>query len=246
MRTIYLFDVDGTLTPPRQEIEEDFASVFLEWSVNKEIYLVTGSDIKKTREQLFGAIIDACQGVFSCSGNQYWEKNKIVYQNKFRAPNGLLADLQLYLDNSENPVRAGKHVERRPGMINFSTLGRNATLEQRAVYNKWDNRTLEREDIVDYITSNYPQLDVSIGGSISVDIYRKGKDKSQVVEHLRGMYGEEIAMIFVGDRCQPGGNDWPLAQELDKDENSHWFLVHKPEDTRELIEQNKLFIEGGV
>jgi len=47
--TIYLFDIDGTLTPHRQPIKEGFADVFLNWvrSNNKKVYLVTGSDIGK-------------------------------------------------------------------------------------------------------------------------------------------------------------------------------------------------------
>jgi phosphomannomutase len=249
MRTIYLFDVDGTLTQPLSPVDEEFASVFINWveTTGAHVYLVTGSDIKKTRRQLFGALRDVCQGVFCCSGNQYWEKDNIVYQHRFRAPKKFIEDLELYLDNSTYPFRTGNHIERRAGMVNFSTVGRNASAEEREKYNTWDKKHLERQDIAEYVTSNYPSLDVSIGGTISVDIYRKGRDKSQVVDYLRGTYGEEIGMIFVGDRNVPGGNDWPLAMKLDEDPNSHWFQVHSHEETRALIEHSRLFIgEAGV
>jgi hydroxymethylpyrimidine pyrophosphatase-like HAD family hydrolase len=62
----------------------------------------------------------------------------------------------------------------------------------RQAYARWDKTSLEREDIVAYIKESYPELEVSIGGSISVDIYPKGKNKGQVVEKLRGSGGREV------------------------------------------------------
>ena len=49
-------------------------------------------------------------------------------------------------------------------------------------------------------------------------------------------------MIFVGDKNIPGGNDWPLAQRLEKMDNSEWYQVLGPEETRALIEHSELFI----
>ena len=112
----------------------------------------------------------------------------------------------------------------------------------REAYERWDKRTLEREDIVAYIGETYPELEVSIGGSISVDIYPKGKNKGQVVENLRELHGDDVEMIFVGDKNIPGGNDWPLAQRLESAVGSYWYQVLCPEETRALIEYGELFI----
>lgn len=98
----------------------------------------------------------------------------------------------------------GNHIERRPGMINFSTVGRNASHNMREAYARWDKTNLEREDIVAYINETYPELEVSIGGSISVDIYPWGKNKGQVIETLRELHGDDVEMIFVGDKNKPG------------------------------------------
>ena len=49
---IYLFDVDGTLTPPRQKMTEDFYQFFDRWVCDKVVYLVSGSDYKKIQEQV--------------------------------------------------------------------------------------------------------------------------------------------------------------------------------------------------
>ena len=47
----FLFDIDGTLTPPRQKMEGGYAMSFLSWMANKNVYLVTGSDRKKILQQ---------------------------------------------------------------------------------------------------------------------------------------------------------------------------------------------------
>ena len=215
---IYLFDVDGTLTHPLTEVDEKFADVFLTWvrERNRIVYLVTGSDITKTKKQLFSSFIDQCEGIFTCSGNVYYSKGKKVYENTLQLPDNLIKDLELYLtEGSQWRKQTGTHIEIRSGMINFSTVGRQASPDLREAYYKWDQVNHEREDIVAYIKGLYPEFEVSIGGQISVDIYPTGKNKAQVIEKLRTVHGEDVEMIFVGDRCVPGGNDWPLAQALD-------------------------------
>jgi hydroxymethylpyrimidine pyrophosphatase-like HAD family hydrolase len=164
------------------------------------------------QESLFGHRI--CLGVFTCSGNVFRQDDKIVYSNVFDPSEEFLEDLQLYLDNSQWRTKKGNHIERRPGMINFSTVGRNASHNMREAYARWDKINLEREDIVAYINETYPELEVSIGGSISVDIYPWGKNKGQVIETLR----------------------------LDPLKGSEWYQVLCPEETRSLIEYGILFI----
>ena len=127
-------------------------------------------------------------------------------------------------------------------MVNFSTVGRDASPDLREAYYKWDQANNEREDIVDYIKGIHPEFEVSIGGQISVDIYPIGKNKAQVVERIQQLHGSDVEMIFVGDRNVPGGNDWPLAQRLEDLPGSHWFQVLSYEETRALIEHSELFI----
>lgn len=209
----------------------------------KIVYLVTGSNIEKTKKQIFSDFLDQCEGIFTCSGNQFFRQGRQVYGNKLILPEGFIEDLELYLDKGSAWRRkTGKHIEVRPGMVNFSTVGRNSSADLREAYYKWDQKSGEREDMVNYITNLYPQFEVSIGGQISVDIYPTGKNKAQVVKKLREIHGPDVEMIFVGDRCVPGGNDWPLAQELDPIEGSEWYQVLSYEETRALIEYGELFI----
>tara|TARA_R110002020_G_scaffold216926_6_gene424752 strand:- start:2424 stop:3164 length:741 start_codon:yes stop_codon:yes gene_type:complete len=243
--TIYLFDVDGTLTHPLTQVDDRFAEVFLSWihSAQKKVYLVTGSDLPKTKKQLFRSFIDQCEGIFTCSGNVFYSGGRKVYENQLELPAGFVENLQLYLDvGSPWKTKTGTHIELRPGMVNFSTVGRQASPNLREAYYKWDQIHRERDDIVDYIKGIYPEFEVAIGGTISVDIYPAGKNKSQVIDTLEEIHGADASFVFVGDRNVPGGNDWPLAQRLEAREGSVWYQVLSYEETRALIEYDELFI----
>ena len=47
--TIYIFDVDGTLTEPRKKVTKIFEQQFLKWVRGKRAIIATGSDFKKTK-----------------------------------------------------------------------------------------------------------------------------------------------------------------------------------------------------
>ena len=42
LEMIYLFDVDGTLTPAKSSIDPKFAKQFLDWCTDKQVYIVSG------------------------------------------------------------------------------------------------------------------------------------------------------------------------------------------------------------
>ena len=142
MNKVYIFDVDGTLTPSRQRMTKDFARFFEEWSKRNPFYLVTGSDIEKMDEQVPDIIMERTEGIFTCGGNELWKFDPHivnfpfdrVYQNKFKPPETLLTYLGHQLRVSETPVKANNHIEDRDSMLNFSTVGRNCTLEEREKY----------------------------------------------------------------------------------------------------------------
>ena len=83
--------------------------------------------------------------------------------------------------------------------------------------------------IAKYIRNNWTDLDAVIGGQISIDIYPKGQNKAQVLDDLIG------PITFFGDKCEPGGNDYPIAFELEKqfEENNRHCIVHRVKDYKD-------------
>ena len=69
----YIFDVDGTLTPSRKQIDHSFWSFFLKFCCSNDVYLVTGSDREKTVEQLGLDICYRSKRVYNCSGCDVYE-----------------------------------------------------------------------------------------------------------------------------------------------------------------------------
>ena len=240
----YLFDVDGTLTPPRQRMSKTFQKEFILWAKDKNLLIVTGSDFKKTTEQVPQQVLSCFEEIYCCMGNEKRTPNgKIVTKSNFIIPDLLDQDLQRILKNSGYPLRTGSHIEFRTGMVNFSIPGRNANKLEREQYNKWDALNGERSDIVKFINSKYPNLEASIGGSISIDIIEKGKDKGQIIKCLQDFGIRRL--VFVGDRVYPGGNDWGIVRELKRSNLAYeWYNVSGPEETLALIRLNRVFGGG--
>ena len=237
MDKIYIFDVDGTLTPSRLRMTEEFAKFFDKWSSKNKYYLVTGSDLDKTKEQLPIAYVDRAEAIFTCCGNQMWRDDELIYNNKFTPPESLIEHLEEKIKYSKYYHRAGNHIEDRGSMLNFSVVGRNCTQEQREDYFKWDKQTNERKNISNDIKSTWTKLDAVIGGQISIDIYPKGSDKSQVLDIIKQeRLVEPDEYIFIGDGIENGGNDYPLAELMDNTEICDWYHTKGWEHTKEILE----------
>lgn len=223
MRTAFLFDVDGTLTPSRQSMNSTFRVWFCEFLNKHDVYLVTGSDYPKTVEQLGTTVTENVKRVYGCSGNDVWEKGKNTYTSKWIIPQEPHDWLAAKLTNSEFPLRTGAHFEHRPGMINFSIVGRNATLSERKLYVEFDERTGERNQIVDEFNALFgDKITATAGGETGLDIYPRGKDKAQVLDDLP----EYDSIVFFGDRCDHQGNDYTLARAVTALSNNKDSLVY--------------------
>jgi len=233
MNKIYIFDIDGTLTPSRQRMTEEFAKFFDEWSAKNKYYLVTGSDLNKTEEQLPIAYLDRTEAIFPCCGNEMWKDNKQVYRKEFKPPQNLLTYLGEQLRFSDYPVRAGNHIEDRGTLLNFSIVGRNCSLVQRKDYNEYDIQMSERKTIAKYIRNTWKDIDAVIGGQISIDIYPIGNDKSQILKHI---WNKDNEYIFIGDGIDNKGNDYPLAELMNTKENCSSYHTEGPEQTQEILE----------
>lgn len=204
----FIFDVDGTLTPSRQTIDPEFKKFFKTFIQDNKVWLVTGSDYAKTVEQV-GA--DICEGVvtcYNCSGSDVWFKGKRVNSKSFDAPKELYDLMNGWLQSSPFPARMGRHIEERPGMINFSIVGRGATLAERKMYVEYDTANRERESIAYEINSKFENITATVGGETGIDIAPTGADKSQILAD----FDTNDRIIFFGDRTEPGGNDYPLVK----------------------------------
>ena len=229
----YIFDVDGTLTPSRSRITEEFLPFFNQFIEKNDVYLVTGSDRAKTLEQVTPEIYNKCKRVYNCSGSDVYEGDKNVYRDDWELPKEVESFLYDELDYSQFMIRNGNHIERRPGGVNFTILGRaEDPFIGRDRYVEWDRQTNERHDIAERIRNQFPDLTVAVGGQTGLDIGPKGADKSQILRD----FSEDDELYFFGDRTEKGGNDYTLAEGV-KSRGGKSYKVDTWKDTQKLLDE---------
>ena len=218
----FIFDVDGTLTPSRKQMDVGFSAEFLIFCCKYDTYLVTGSDRAKTIEQVGLDIYNRCKRVFNCSGSDIYDGHNSVYRSNWKPSDELISFLNDELDFSDFPIRTGNHIEHRPGGINFSILGRGeGSMDGRDEYVKWDINTNERRDIAARLKDRFPELNVQIGGQTGLDI--SDGDKSQILRDFE----PQDTLHFYGDKLKEGENDYPLGQAITE---KNWGIVHEVTD----------------
>ena len=102
----------------------------------------------------------------------------------------------------------GAILENRGSQITFSALGQEAPLDAKKA---WDPTGEKKGRLRDAVAVRLPELEVRSGGSTSVDITPKGVDKAYGMVRLVEQTGIPLDdMLFVGDRLDAKGNDYPV------------------------------------
>lgn len=239
MNTVYLFDVDGTLTPARQPMDQEFQTFFTKFCERFPVYLITGSDRPKLNEQVPPDLRRSAVGIFTCAGCQFWNDDTLIYERTHDFDAELVKTLDGFIEHSPFDGRYGSHMEFRAGMINVSIPGRNISQDGRLRYYKWDKAQGERQAFVKTLSRMFPNYSAAAGGQISIDVSPLGWTKAQVLKNLK-QWHPASNFAFFGDRMNEGGNDRPLADALAADSNlNKSFSVDGPSDTQMILEKIK-------
>ena len=102
----------------------------------------------------------------------------------------------------------GAILEDRESQITFSALGQEAPVDAKSA---WDPDGAKRLRLRAAVAAVLPDLEVRAGGSTSIDITRPGIDKAYGMRKLAELTGIDLDdMLFIGDRLDPDGNDYPV------------------------------------
>ena len=241
---VFIFDIDGTLTAPRQKIDGKFSNFFTSFCEKNTVFLATGSDYKKVIEQVTPNVMSAVEGTFTCMGNELWVAGEVVYAKTLKVPTEVITWLyqQLYESGYPEIKRGSSHFEYRTGMLNFSIVGRDCSDDEREDYFQYDLKSKERELISQWVNERWPDITAVIGGQISIDIAPKGNDKSQVLPYIQSEHPNQH-YCFIGDRTMPGGNDYPLANLMSTQDNCSVYQAGQPSahdgylETKSILEK---------
>ena len=224
-----IFDMDGTLTEPRQPISNEMIEVLRKLPNSYKKYLVTGSDMAKVEEQIpVEFLLSFFDKVFACNGTRVFNTNlDLDDESKPAEPelvhkvnlidfyseadlNHIVNTLLKLAHETHTKIKTGTFVEWRESQINFSVVGRNCTSLQREDYVRWDNKSRERKKLVEQLENKFQGWGLSfrLGGQISIDVTRQGWDKSYAFNNIAEKPED---CVYFGDKIVPGGNDFDIA-----------------------------------
>lgn len=241
-KILYLFDVDGTLTKPRQVISVELKQFLLDKVKPKvALGLVSGSDYSKVKEQMDGEeAIAHFDYVFCENGLMYFRNGQLVSSQSILNHVGeqtlqkVINFALNYMSKLELPAKRGNFVEFRTSMINFCPVGRSCNQVERDQFVQFDTVHKVRETFVKVLEREFANsgLKFALGGQISVDVFPHGWDKTYCLRHVECDNYEEIH--FFGDKTVPGGNDY----EIYTDQRTIGHKVTSPGDTKQQVQQS--------
>ena len=223
------------------------------------IGIITGSDEDYLREQM-GEFLSKSSSRYKthlmpCNGTKYFkppqtaeEQHELIYsvdmkselgKNKF---NQLMACIikQQASGKLDNFPLTGHFIQYRGSMINWCPIGRNATKQDREVFQQFDKNfgiSSFRRTVLGQIREEFTnaKLDVNIklGGETSFDIFPFGWDKTYALRHFPNK-----TCWFIGDACHEGGNDHEIYEHLKKEGRA--FHTSSPTETGEIIRKHIL------
>lgn len=255
MKTVFLFDLDGTLCNSRKPVTNKLVSLLAEVNKSHEVGILTGSDLDFLQEQckdLFKALgyeqkvyAMACNGTKSFSVSLDSEssvKYTLIKEENLREKIGeekfKIVMRELIYEQTESMIDydfplTGNFVTYRGSTINWCPVGRCANDKDRAAFKKEDAdkniRTSHVENIKRaFIENNISELTVTVAGDTSFDIYPKTWDKTYAMQFFEG-----YDVYFWGDRMSEGGNDYTMHMRSDVKS----FPVEDPKDTYKSIKK---------
>lgn len=237
-----LFDVDDTLTPSRRLGSPEMLELLRQLRKKVVIGVVGGSDFVKISEQLAigGANpLEEFDYFFAENGLVAYKLGKQLSQQSFISWIGeekykkLVNFILHYIADLDIPIKRGTFIEFRNGMINVSPIGRNATVQERHDFEKFDKEAGVRAEFVRVLKEKFPDygLKFSIGGQISFDVFPNGWDKTYCLRHVEDEGFSEIH--FFGDKTFEGGNDY----EIFSDPRTIGHTVKGPQDTMRVLKE---------
>ena len=256
MQKIVLFDMDGTLTPPREHLDYSLVETLSTLSLYAEIGIVSGSDYDYIMQQCgFLTTEDTiklklhilpCNGTKHCAPPRYKSgSHKLVFKKNMRQHIGdfhfqiimkKLLDYQNHIVSHYDIPLTGHFISYRESMINWCPIGRNASSKDRESFVNFDKtngvssfrRTILEQFKEELEVARIPAV-IKLGGDTSFDIFPEGWDKTFALQHF-----PDHEIYFLGDRCGDNGNDKEIFDTL-QPHNSFW--VDDTKHTKEILEQ---------
>jgi phosphomannomutase len=250
-KRLIVFDLDGTLTESKSNLEPDMAQALAKLLAQKKVAVIGGGAYRQFKKQ-FVAELDCPKPLlanlflFPTTATAFyryragWKKiygfrlSKAEWQTIKKTFAQVLKEI-----NYIPPAKTyGKVLENRGSQVTFSALGQDiiTVLGKKGLQLKeeWkrENTPLKMK-IAKLVQKRLTNFEVRTSAYTSIDVTKKGIDKAYGVRRIKKILKIPIRdMIFIGDGLYPGGNDYAA-----KKTGIDCVSVRGPEDTKRVIEK---------
>ena len=245
-KKVIIADVDETICETTQLVTLEMAEmidsliiqgfVFVFISGTKEKYLTEMlSNQLKQKHYLLPCTGMQCIEVLSRTSNEEELIKNMVYKNQlsFEERKEIMDALEILVGhfNIVSLTTKEDQIQDRESQITLSPIGRSAPIELKKVL---DPEGEKRKMWVTFLKTllDFEKYDVNIAGTTSIDITRKGQDKAWGIKEFCKQYNFNLSEVFfIGDKTQPGGNDYPATKIVD------FVTVKNPQDTLRKLKE---------
>jgi len=254
----FIFDLDGTLAESKAPLTDMMASTLGKFLAIKKVSIISGGNFKQFETQVVDRIKEVVEHAIihkehviatprfenlylqpTTGARMYsymrgeWkevyaeyltEDEKIAIRKAF--------DEVLPKYPFARPERLyGEQLEDRGSQITYSALGQGAPVEEKKA---WDPDLSKHKILIEELQKILPStIEVRGGGLTSLDVLRKGIDKSYGIRKFGEYVGLDTSrMCFIGDAIYEGGNDYPaMTAGVD------CIKVPNPDFTNKMLQQ---------
>lgn len=240
MKTLIVFDLDGTLALSKSPIDDEMVGLLTSLLGVAKVAIISGGDMPQFQTQVISRLPagDRFDNLFlePTNGTRFYEYKggwqKLYSEDLSGAQKQkIIAALQDAVAKSGFAATKtwGEAIEDRGSQITYSALGQQAPLDEKS---KWDPDFAKRQKIKALLDVSLPEFSVRLGGTTSIDVTLPGIDKAYGIGKLRDILGVSVSeMIYVGDALFPGGNDYPVRST-----GAVCIQVRDPNETKRVIE----------
>jgi phosphomannomutase len=240
MKTLIVFDLDGTLALSKSPIDDEMVGLLTSLLGVAKVAIISGGDISQFQTQVIARLpagdrfdqlyLEPTNGTRFYEFKDGWQK---LYSEDLSdaQKQKITSALQDAVAKSGFAATKtwGDAIEDRGSQITYSALGQQAPLDEKS---KWDPDFAKRQKIKALLDVSLPEFSVRLGGTTSIDVTLPGIDKAYGIGKLRDILGIPVSeMIYVGDALFPGGNDYPVRST-----GAVCIQVRDPNETKRVIE----------
>lgn len=224
-KKLIAFDVDDTLVKSKNPISDEMCDLLAQLLKKYDVAIISGSRYEVFQvnilEPLHGIALDDLHHmhILPTCGTRHYTFDENSKEWNLEYAEDLTSDEKAKIAEvserhakefglwPENPF--GEVIEDRLSQVAMSLLGQQAPAE--AKYEWFNAHKEETYSLAEVIGADLPEFEVRYGGTTTIDVTKKGVDKAYGMRKLLDKLGYETSdALFIGDRLEEGGNDFPV------------------------------------